>query len=114
MENVVIRTASKNDIPIILGLLYELGRPKPQKDLDVDVFRNLVKKYVLDLDKQLLVAQLDDVEIVGVVSILFLTRLNRLTPELYIPELVVLEKYHNQGIGQELMNYCIKLGKEND
>ncbi len=45
MANIIIRTASKNDIPILLGLLYDLGRPKPQEDTDVEIFRNLVKKY---------------------------------------------------------------------
>ncbi len=40
---VEIRRASDNDIPIILGMLYELGRLKPQIDSDVDVFRKLVK-----------------------------------------------------------------------
>lgn len=112
MDNVIIRTASKKDIPILLGLLYDLGRPKPQEDTDVDVFRNLVKKYVTDLDKTILVAELDDIEIVGMVSIVFLPRLNRSTLELYIPELVILDKYQNQGIGKKLINSCTDLAKE--
>ncbi len=112
MDNVIIRTASKNDIPILLGLLYDLGRPKPQEDTDVEIFRNLVKKYVADLDKTILVAELDDVEIVGMMSIVFLPRLNHSTLEMYIPELVVLEKYQNQGIGKKLINSCINLAKE--
>ena len=47
MVDVFIREAILNDIPIILGLLNELGRPKPQKDSDVENFRDLVKKYKL-------------------------------------------------------------------
>ena len=112
MINIIIRTASEKDIPILLGLLYDLGRPKPQEDADVDIFRNLVKKYVTDLDKTILVAERDDIEIVGMMSIIFLPRLNRSTLELYIPELVVLEKYQNQGIGKKLINSCINLAKE--
>jgi ribosomal protein S18 acetylase RimI-like enzyme len=112
MMNVIIREASDKDIPIILGLLYDLGRPKPQKDSDVDTFRKLVKKYVTDSDKTILVAVLDDVKIVGMVSVMFLPRLNRDTLEMYIPELVVLEKYQNQGIGKKLINSCIPLAKE--
>ncbi len=112
MTNIIIRTASKNDIPILLGLLYDLGRPKPQEDTDVEIFRNLVKKYVADLDKTILVAELDDVEIVGMMSIVFLPRLNHPTLEMYIPELVILEKYQNQGIGKKLINSCINLAKE--
>jgi N-acetylglutamate synthase-like GNAT family acetyltransferase len=35
-----VRNAKKNDIPIILGLLYELGRPKPKDDSDLDSFKS--------------------------------------------------------------------------
>ena len=112
MTNIAIETASEKDIPILLGLLYELGRPKPQTDSDVDAFRNLVKKYLVDSDKKIIVAKLNDIEIVGMVSMMFLPRLNRSTLELYIPELVVLEKYQNQGIGKRLINSCIELAKE--
>ncbi len=112
MDNVTIRVASSKDIPIILGLLYDLGRPKPQEDSDVDTFRKLLTKYVTDSDKQILVAVSDDVEINGMVSMMFLPRLNQNTLELYIPELVVLEKYQNQGIGKKLINFCITLAKE--
>jgi ribosomal protein S18 acetylase RimI-like enzyme len=109
---VEIRTASDNDIPIILGMLYELGRPKPQIDSDVDVFRKLVKKYITDSDKIILLAVSNDTKIIGMVSIVFLSRLNRNTLEMYIPELVVLEKYHRQGIGKKLIQSCISLAEE--
>lgn len=112
MSSVVIREASNKDIPVILGLLYQLGRPKPQTDSDVDAFRTLVKKYITQPDKKIVVAELDDVEVVGVVSIVFLPRLNHITSEMYIPELVVLEKYRNQHIGKQLLDYCIALAKE--
>ena len=110
--DIVVRTASDNDLPVILGLLYELGRPKPQKDSDVDTFRKLVKKYVTDSDKKILVAEIDDMKIIGMVSMVFLPRLNRTTLEMYIPELVVLEKYRNQGIGKKLIDSCISFANE--
>jgi len=52
MVNVIIREASDKDIPIILGLLYDLGRPKPQKDSDVHNFRKLVTKYVKGINRR--------------------------------------------------------------
>jgi len=62
--------------------------------------------------KKFHVAGFDDIEIVGMVSIIFLPRLNCTTLEMYIPELIVLEKYQNQGIGKNLINSCIDLAKE--
>ena len=112
MVNITIKEASKKDIPIILGLLYELGRPKPRKDSEVDLFRKLTKKYITDLDKKILVAILDDTKIVGMVSMIFLSRLNRDSFEMYIPELVVIKEHRNQGIGRQLINSCIALAKE--
>jgi ribosomal protein S18 acetylase RimI-like enzyme len=112
MENANVREASSKDIPIILGLLYELGRPKPQKDSDVDSFRKLVKKYIDDNDKKILLVQLDDTEIIAMVSIVFLQRLNQNSLELYIPELIVREKFQHKGVGKKLINYCISIGKE--
>ena len=112
LENLIIREATEKDIPIILSLLYELGRPKPQQDSDLDYFRKLVKQYITNSDKKIFVAILNDIEIVGVVSIVLMSRLNRTSLELYIPELVVLEKHHNQGIGKLLINKCIEFGKQ--
>ena len=107
-----IRPAKKNDIPLILGLLYELGRPKPQKDSDVDTFRNLAKKHITDSDKTILVAEINDVNVVGMVSVIFLPRLNQIKYEMYIPELIVAEKYQKKGIGTRLIDACISLAKE--
>ena len=112
MENIFIRAASDTDIPLILDLLYALGRPKPQQDADIDAFRKLLKKYMLDSDKEILVAVLDSMKIVGMVSLMFLPRLNRDTIEMYIPELVVHKQYQNQGIGKQIIDSCIELGKK--
>jgi len=112
MDNMLVRPASGKDIPILLGLLYDLGRPKPQEDSDVEIFRKLITKYVKDPDKKILVAELDDVKIIGMVSVMFLSRLNQSTLEMYIPELIVLEKYQNHGIGKKLINSCTTLAKE--
>jgi GNAT superfamily N-acetyltransferase len=112
VDNVIIREASEKDIPIILGLLYDLGRPKPQKDSDVETFRILVTKYLEDSDKKILVAVLDDVKIVGMLSMIFLPRLNHKTLETYIPELVILETYRAKGVGKKLISSCMTIAKE--
>lgn len=112
VKMVEIRTASENDIPIILGMLYELGRPKPEIDSDVDMFRKLVKKYITSSDKQILLAVSNEAKIIGMTSLVFLPRLNHDTLEMYIPELIVLEKYQRQGIGKKLIYACILLAQE--
>jgi len=112
MDNILIRPASDKDIPVILGLLYELGRPKPQKNSDAKIFHKLITKYINDSNKIILVAELDNMKIVGMVSVVFLSRLNQSTLEMYIPELVVLEKYQNYGMGKKLINSCLSLAKE--
>ena len=82
------------------------------KDSDVDSFRKLVKNYIQESDKKLLVAILDDVKIVGMISMMLLSRLNRDTLEMYVPELIVLEKHQGQGVGKKLINSCITFATE--
>ena len=39
MKNIIIKKASKNDIPVVLGL-YELGRPRPQNNSESGRFES--------------------------------------------------------------------------
>ncbi len=110
MADIIIREAIEKDISDILSLLYELGRPKP-KNSDIDAFENLVRQYITDSDKQIFVA-IDESKIVGMISMIFLPRLNHIAYETYIPELVVFKKYQNQGIGKKLINHCIAISKD--
>ena len=59
MNGFEIRAAKKQDMPIILGLLYELGRPKPHDVEDESIFEKKTKQYFSDPDKQILVALLN-------------------------------------------------------
>ena len=112
MENIAIRESTYDDIPSLLELLYELGRPKPQKDNDLEKFTALLKNYMQDDDKKILVAQINNSEIIGMISMVFLPRLNQNTLELYIPELIISQNYRSKGIGKKLINFSINLGKE--
>ena len=112
MENITIRESTYDDIPSLLELLDELGRPKPQKDNDLENFTALLKNYMQEDDKKILVAQIDNSKIIGMISIVFLSRLNQNTSEMYVPELIVSQNYHSKGIGKKLLNFSIKLGKE--
>ena len=112
MTNVKIREAHDKDIIVILGLLYELGRPKPQKDSDVKEFKKIIKTYISNPDKKIFVAETNGDTIVGMVSIMLLHRLNQINFEIYIPELVVVKKYQRCGIGKKLIESCIEFGKQ--
>ena len=112
MENVTIRESNYDDIPSLLELLYELGRPKPQKDNELETFTKLLKNYMNEDDKKILVAQIENSKIVGMISMIFLSRLNQNTLEMYVPELIVLPNYRSKGIGKKLINFSIELGKE--
>ena len=110
-SEIKITEAIKRDIPVILGLLYELDRPKPKNNEELKTFENYLKKYIADSDKKLLIAKSKST-VVGMVSMMFLVRLNQVKNELYIPELVVTKEYQKKGIGKELINSCINIGKE--
>ena len=110
MDKITIRQATEKDTSIILTLLYELGRPKPKKDLDVKSFEKLVQRYLVDLDKTILLAE--NKTVVGMVSIIFLPRLNQKFFEMYIPELIIIKPHQNQGIGKKLINECFEMAKE--
>ena len=112
MENITIRESTYDDIPSLLELLDELGRPKPQKDNDLEKFTALLKNYIQEDDKKILVAQIENSKIIGMISMVFLSRLNQNTSEMYVPELIVSQNYHSKGIGKKLINFSIKLGKE--
>jgi len=112
MENITIRESTYDDIPSLLELLDELGRPKPQKDNELEKFTALLKNYMQEDDKKILVAEIDNSKIIGMISMVFLSRLNQKTLELYIPELIVSQNYRSQGIGKKLINSSIEIGKE--
>ena len=112
MDNVTIRESINDDIPLILELLYELGRQKPQKDSELEKFEKLLKNYMQEDDKKILVAQDNDSKIIGMISMVFLSRLNQNTLEMYVPELIVSQNYRSKGIGKKLINFSIELGKE--
>lgn len=107
---ITIRNASKKDISSILELLYELGRPKPIDKNEVKFFEDIVKDYFSDKSKFILVAELNS-KIIGLVSIIFLRRLNRTNFEMYIPELVVRNDFRYSGIGKQLISECVILAK---
>lgn len=109
--DISIRASNNEDITSILELLCELERPKPINENEVKIFKNKIKDYSDDSQKDILVAESNS-KILGLVSVIFLRRLNRAKLEMYIPEFVVSKELRYRGVGKKLMQYCIDLAKK--
>lgn len=107
--NVKIRAANEDDIPILLELLDQLGRPKPRSGAQRSEFARMVSMQISDPDCGMLVAFEADASILGTASMLFLPRLNRTGPEMYIPELIVRNGHRGRGVGSALFDACVKV-----
>ena len=107
MDHTVIQKASCKDVSDILSLLEELGRPEPTNSHEIKAFERMVEKYIVDKDKHILVILVNG-KIVGMASAIVLPRLNQTSPELYIPDMVVSQRYRHRGLGKNLMTYCIQ------
>ena len=110
MRNLIIRSAKTEDIEKIITLLIELGRPRPNKN-DKKVFSELIQSYLDDFDKEILIVK-NSSDVIGMISIMYLTRLNQKQQEMYIPELIIQKEFRNTGIGKKLINAAIELAKK--
>jgi len=111
MPELKIRKANKKDIRAVLELLYDLERPKPKTNFEEVRFQKMILKYLSDHDKQILIAESDS-KISGMVSVVFIPRLNRSKLELYIPEIIVKRDHRGSGIGKSLINSCVVIAKK--
>lgn len=109
--DISITKATEKDIQSILELLYELDRPTPIDDKEIKAFQNKIKDYFSDSQKIILLAKQDS-KSVGLVSVIFLRRLNRVKLEMYIPELIVTKELRNSGIGKKLIQHCMTIAKK--
>jgi GNAT superfamily N-acetyltransferase len=110
MPNCVIRKAKIKDASSIIELLSDLGRPKPKQN-EIKLFAKMIQKYIFDKDKTILVANIDS-EVVGMISLLFLPRLNRTRPEAWVPDFIVNHEYRNKGIGRALIKRCVLIARK--
>ena len=110
MGNLIIRSAKTEDIEKIITLLIELGRPRPNKN-DKKVFSELIQSYLDDFNKEILIVK-NSSDVIGMISIMYLTRLNQKQQEMYIPELIIQKEFRNTGIGKKLINAAIELAKK--
>ena len=106
-----IREARPGDWPEVMGLLAELGRPDVRGTPEEDKARELFEAYLERPDTEAFVAELDG-RVVGFVNVEFRDRLNFLTPEAWIPELIVGEDARSKGAGGALLGRCEAAARE--
>ena len=97
-----IRAARTDDWPGVAALLAELGRPDVRGADDEAEHAAAFGRFLERDDALALVAE-DNGEIVGFVDLMFLQRLNFLTPQAWIPDLVVADSARGRGIGRALL-----------
>jgi len=104
-----VRLAAEADIPVMMRLLQELGRPQanPADVRMTEVYR----EHLADPNRLLLVVELGG-RIVGVLSGTFRPRLNWRTRELWIADLIVTESARGYGAGRALMHDALARARQ--
>lgn len=111
MEEIVVRPATEKDIPKIIELQVKLGRPAPKDSAEEEKYEEICRWYLNNADAVILMAEADG-EIVGMISMCYLNRLNRTQKEAWIPDLIIDEEKRRKGIGKALFWKCVELAKE--
>ena len=107
----VIRRAKMKDTDRIIELVSELGRPEPKNEEEIRHFAKLIQNYISEKDKKMILVAEIDSKVVGIISLVFLLRLNRTKPEAWIPDFIVDQEYRNKGIGRDLLKKCIEIAR---
>lgn len=111
MTPVRIREATPADWPAVTALLVELGRPDVRVDHEREAQARLAfVAYLGRIDAVALVAEQDG-RVTGFLDLEFRGWLNRLTPEAWIPDLIVAEGLRGRGIGGALLERAEELAR---
>ncbi len=107
MSKITARRAKQEDVPVIADIIRKLGWfPHAEKESEIATRRRvLVHLELADSDEShtVLVAEDDDGQAVGYVSVHWLPYLVLSGPEGYISELFVREDARGRGVGSTLM-----------
>lgn len=98
------RRATAQDADEILALMAELGRPPVAPDPSAQ--REVVLAHLAHPDGLILVVD-GDGELAGAASLWFRPRLNWVTPEAWLPDLVVRAAYRRRGVATALLDACV-------
>lgn len=106
-----VRLARPEDWRAVARLLQELGRPDVLGDREEEAHRRRFLAHLERPDSVCLVAQ-RRAEIVGFLAMEYRDRLHFLSPQAWIPDLVVAERARGQGVGAALLHEAERVARE--
>src|SRR5690349_9871805 len=106
-----VRPVHADDYPAVCALLAELGRPAVDADNDA-ACRAVYDAQLADEGSDHLVAVDDDGTVVGFCSLHYRPRLNQVTPEAWVPDLIVSERTRSTGVGAALLAEAVRRARE--
>lgn len=98
-----MRRAEADDADAVLALMGELGRPPVAADPSTQ--RAVFLVHLERKDAAVFVAQ-DDGRIIGAASFWVRPRLNWMSPEAWIPDLIVSSPHRRRGAARRLLDAC--------
>lgn len=104
-----IDEAREADLPAVMALMAELGRPAIEAGSDAH--RAVYRRFLEDPEARLYVARRDG-RVVGAASLVFRPRLNFATREAWIGELIVTAAERSSGVGRALVERCVAAAAE--
>ena len=102
MSGFEVREAASEDFEAVATLLAELGRPAVMGGQDEAGHRDRYLRYLEDPNLHVFVAE-EDGEVVGMIDLELLPRLNFTTPMAWVPDLIVTEARRSDGVGAALL-----------
>jgi GNAT superfamily N-acetyltransferase len=111
MATVTVRAAGPGDFEAVAALLAELGRPSILGGPEVDLHRARYLDYLARPDLRVFVAEVDG-EVVGMIDLELLPRLNFSTPMAWVPDLIVTDGRRSLGAGAALLARAEEAARE--
>jgi GNAT superfamily N-acetyltransferase len=97
----LVRLAGPEDFEAVTALLVELGRPAVT---DRETCLAVYTRDLQDPEASHLLAEDDEGRIVGFCSLHFRPRLNQVSPQAFVPDLIVTEAARSKKVGHALLS----------
>ena len=109
-NNVIVRRAEAGDFAAVTTLLAELGRPTLTPE-NVAAVEDVYRRHIADLKAGSLVAEVDGL-VIGFLSLVFREHLNFVSPQAWIPDLIVTESARGLGAARGLLEAAFAAARE--